>query len=85
MILYLIPQIRFDHLWIILDLFGESERDRFSVIHHLDSLAHTHHYFHVVFDQKNRESEAIAYLFDQLHELFLFRGIHTGGRLIQQK
>ena len=64
MTLYLIPQIRFDHLRIIFDHFRNSERDRFSIIHNLDSLAHTHNHFHVVLDEKNRKSEAIAYLFD---------------------
>ena len=48
------PKIRFNHLRIVLDLFGQSQRDRLSIVYNLNSFADAHHDLHVVFDQQDR-------------------------------
>jgi hypothetical protein len=36
-----------------------------------------------VFNEQDRQTEAIAYLLDQLHQVFLFRRVHAGCRFIE--
>src|SRR5215213_3338413 len=82
---YLVSEIRLDYLRIILDVLWQAQGDRFAIVHDLDPLAHTHHDFHVVLDEQDRQPEAIPDLFDQMHQIFLLGRIHACGWLVEQK
>src|SRR6267378_5019055 len=78
----LIPEIRFDHLRIVLDLLREAECNRLSVIDNLNPFADAHHNLHVVFDEQNRQTKTVSYLFYETHQIFLFGWIHSCRRLV---
>src|SRR5262245_29419935 len=80
-----ISKVCFDHFRIVLDVLRPAEGNRLAVIQNLNPFADTHHDFHIVLDQKDGQSEAIANLLDQHHQVFLLRRIHSGGGLVEQE
>ena len=55
--------------------------DLLAVVEHRNSLADTHHDFHVMLDEKNGKAKFLLRKSDQLHELDFLGRVHPCSRL----
>jgi hypothetical protein len=67
-----------------LNVLGLSLCQPFTVINDYHTFTDPHNYFHVMFDQQNRDA-FVPYATDQVHKIAGFLGVHSGGRFIKHK
>src|SRR5215469_9558869 len=80
-----LAEIGLDDLGIALDLGRRTFGDLDPVVEHGDVVRKPHDYFHVVLDEEDGETKLRWKSCEKLGELDGLRGVHAGGRLIEQQ